>query len=182
MRRAESRGRLLQRRWRFLAMRLLVVGVTIGGFATTVPAGNPSDRAHPPASSNESPTRERRPAGSAEDPAPVLVRPDQPNVIAFPPRPARLVRLVIHAAQGEPCIDELEIYGPAGKDNLALAKRGASADRLFVPRRACDPSDPPSERWQVRQRPKLDCCQRHRRVGSNRIDRACGRGPSGLLP
>lgn len=46
--------------------------------------------------------------------------------IEFPPLEARFVRLIIlraHAA--EPCIDELEVYGPDASANLALASRGA---------------------------------------------------------
>jgi hypothetical protein len=48
--------------------------------------------------------------------------------IDFAPREARFVRLLIRRANGDaPCLDELEIYGPAGRDNLALASRGAKA-------------------------------------------------------
>lgn len=55
------------------------------------------------------------------------VRPDQPNTVTFAPTPARFVRLWIHEAEGgQPCIDELEVYG-AGEENLALANRGAKA-------------------------------------------------------
>jgi len=56
------------------------------------------------------------------------VEPDKPNVVAFDPVEARFVRFVIHSSlQGEPCIDELEVYGPAGDANLALATGGAKA-------------------------------------------------------
>ncbi|UCE48305.1 MAG: hypothetical protein JSW47_22235, partial [Phycisphaerales bacterium] len=52
-----------------------------------------------------------------------------PETLDFPPHRARLVRLVIHETSGaaQPGIDEFEIFGPTGKDNLALAERGAVA-------------------------------------------------------
>ena len=54
--------------------------------------------------------------------------PDKPNVVAFEPVEARFVRFVIHeSAGGEPCLDELEVYGPGGGANLALASAGAKA-------------------------------------------------------
>ena len=54
--------------------------------------------------------------------------PDKPNSIEFTPTEARFVRLVIRdSLQGQPCIDELEIYGPGGGPNLALAGAGAKA-------------------------------------------------------
>ncbi|HNR98813.1 MAG TPA: hypothetical protein PKX48_07275 [Planctomycetota bacterium] len=54
--------------------------------------------------------------------------PDRPNAVEFPPARARYVRLVIpRSEQGAPCIDELEIYGPDGSLNLALAAGGAKA-------------------------------------------------------
>jgi len=58
---------------------------------------------------------------------------DQPSdhlvtSIEFPAREARLVRLLIHRPQaGQPCLDELEVYGPESATNLALASRGAIA-------------------------------------------------------
>lgn len=56
------------------------------------------------------------------------IRPDFPNTITFPAEEARFVRFVILAnTSGEPCLDELELYGPAGKENLALSERGAKA-------------------------------------------------------
>ncbi len=64
-------------------------------------------------------------AALAAEPA---LAPDRANVIAFPPVRARLVRFVIHASsRGQPCLDELEVYGPDGKRNLALADSGAKA-------------------------------------------------------
>jgi hypothetical protein len=54
--------------------------------------------------------------------------PDKPNRIAFAPTEARFVRLVIrNSLQSQPCIDELEIYGPEGGTNLALASAGSKA-------------------------------------------------------
>jgi hypothetical protein len=48
--------------------------------------------------------------------------------IACEPQDARFVRLVIRrSSQSEPCLDELEIYGPSSPENLALASRGARA-------------------------------------------------------
>jgi hypothetical protein len=64
----------------------------------------------------------------AKPKAPVLlvVKANSPNTLAFPAAQARFIRFVIHAsAGGQPCIDELEVYGPDGKRNLALAKDGA---------------------------------------------------------
>ncbi|MHB8899121.1 MAG: HzsA-related protein [Thermoguttaceae bacterium] len=59
---------------------------------------------------------------------PMNVRPDAANEIAFPPAQARFVRLLIHrTVSGQPCIDELEVFAPQGKENLALASAGAKA-------------------------------------------------------
>jgi hypothetical protein len=56
----------------------------------------------------------------------MVVRSDKPNAVTFPAKRAKFVRFVIHAnTGGEPCVDELEVYGPKGKQNLALAARGA---------------------------------------------------------
>jgi len=56
------------------------------------------------------------------------IRPDVPNTVRFPVEEARFVRFMIHATDsGEPCLDELEVYGPASKENLALASAGAKA-------------------------------------------------------
>jgi len=54
--------------------------------------------------------------------------------IKFPPDKVRFVRLVIHKTNDKsPAgIDELEIFAPAGKDNLALAQRGAVASASSV--------------------------------------------------
>jgi hypothetical protein len=46
--------------------------------------------------------------------------------IEFAAQEARVVRLVIRRPHGgQPCIDELEVYGPDSPTNLALASRGA---------------------------------------------------------
>ncbi len=56
------------------------------------------------------------------------ISPERPNEVAFEPVEARFVRFTIHASLAtQACIDELEIYGPEGKDNLALAADGAKA-------------------------------------------------------
>jgi len=58
----------------------------------------------------------------------VTVDPAKPNAVEFSPQPAKSVRFVIHAsAAGQPCVDELEIYGPDSPRNLALASGGAVA-------------------------------------------------------
>ena len=55
--------------------------------------------------------------------------PRPPEALEFPPQQARFVRVAILETSGnsQPGIDELEIYGPAGEDNLASAARGAVA-------------------------------------------------------
>lgn len=57
--------------------------------------------------------------------------PAPPTVVetAFPAREAAALRIVILRTEGgaEPCIDELEVYGPGGGDNLALASTGSVA-------------------------------------------------------
>jgi len=59
---------------------------------------------------------------------PLVVSADQPCTVAFPASEARFVRLVITASTGpQPCIDELEVYGPESGANLALAASGAVA-------------------------------------------------------
>jgi len=58
----------------------------------------------------------------------MVVHPDQPNTIAFPAQEAKFVRFVILATgSSQPCIDELEVYGPDDERNLALAAHGAKA-------------------------------------------------------
>jgi hypothetical protein len=50
------------------------------------------------------------------------------TAIEFPAKEARFVRLLIlKSLAGEPCVDELEVYGPDSPDNVALAKHGAKA-------------------------------------------------------
>jgi len=54
--------------------------------------------------------------------------PAQPNPLDFPASEARFVRVILRdAPQGEPCLDELEVYGPAGEANWARASAGAVA-------------------------------------------------------
>ena len=58
----------------------------------------------------------------AEQPSNSLV-----TSIEVAPEPARFVRLVIRQVYGgEPCIDELELYGPDSSTNLALASTGTA--------------------------------------------------------
>jgi hypothetical protein len=56
------------------------------------------------------------------------------NVDDFAPIQARFVRFTILATQkgDEPCLDELEVYGPDHATNLALAARGAKASASSV--------------------------------------------------
>jgi mono/diheme cytochrome c family protein len=51
------------------------------------------------------------------------------NVEDFEPVSARFVRFTVLATTdgAEPCLDELEVFGPDGETNLALASRGAKA-------------------------------------------------------
>lgn len=54
--------------------------------------------------------------------------PDRANRLSFPAVEARFVRLTIpYCDRGQPCIDELEIYGENPEVNLALASHGARA-------------------------------------------------------
>jgi len=65
---------------------------------------------------------------AATEAAGFTVAPDKPNVVAFEPHEARFVRLLISSStQGQPCIDELEVYAADGAANLALASGGAKA-------------------------------------------------------
>ncbi|MBD3673069.1 MAG: DUF1553 domain-containing protein [Planctomycetaceae bacterium] len=50
------------------------------------------------------------------------------NVDEFPTVSAKFVRFTItHANQSQPCLDELEVYGPESDENLALASAGSVA-------------------------------------------------------
>lgn len=52
----------------------------------------------------------------------------KPFVVQFPAQPARFVRFVIlESSDGEPCLDELEVYAANESANLALASAGAVA-------------------------------------------------------
>ncbi len=72
------------------------------------------DRHEPPAG----------PPGAAANRAPVS---PERNVERFAPVKARFVRFTVTATTDgiEPCVDELEVYGPDGAANLALASAGA---------------------------------------------------------
>jgi hypothetical protein len=55
------------------------------------------------------------------------------TALDFPTQTARHVRLVIRSTQGGSAgVDELEVFGPEGKDNLAQAARGAKASASSV--------------------------------------------------
>lgn len=66
------------------------------------------------------------PMGAASAAAPTFLS-DAPNTIVFPAQEAKFIRFVILACDGQPCIDELEIYGDDAKTNLALARSGGKA-------------------------------------------------------
>ena len=67
------------------------------------------------------------PSAMAAAGAPTFVA-DEPNPVAFAAQEAKFIRVVILATSGgQPCIDELEVYGPEGRKNLALAAGGAKA-------------------------------------------------------
>jgi hypothetical protein len=67
-------------------------------------------------------------AAFAAAPVNIVVRADQPNAVTFPAQEAKFVRFVIQASSGgQPCVDELEVFGADGKRNFALAKDGAKA-------------------------------------------------------
>jgi len=58
----------------------------------------------------------------------ISVDPAKANAVVFEAVEAKFVRFVIHkSSRSQPCIDELEIYGPDGDENLALASSGAKA-------------------------------------------------------
>lgn len=60
-----------------------------------------------------------------------LVYVDQPNEVRFTAQSSQFVRLLIHSSStGEPCVDELEVYGPDGAENLALKGRAAASSCL----------------------------------------------------
>ena len=56
------------------------------------------------------------------------------HTVTFPAQETRFVRVAIHRTSGnsQPCFDEVEIYGPGGTENLALADRGAIASASSV--------------------------------------------------
>ncbi len=60
--------------------------------------------------------------------APAAIDAAGPNVVTFAPQPTKFVRFVIEeSAGGEPCLDELEVYGVDPETNLARAGAGAKA-------------------------------------------------------
>ena len=60
--------------------------------------------------------------------AAMTIDPFSPNTIGFPPAKAKAVRFVIAGAnRGQPCLDELEVYGPGSNRNVALTAKGGVA-------------------------------------------------------
>ena len=53
------------------------------------------------------------------------LEPAKANRFTFQVTQAKLVRLEVAGDNNQPCIDELEVYGPASDKNLALASSGA---------------------------------------------------------
>ena len=54
--------------------------------------------------------------------------PNQANTLIFAAKEARFIRLLIKdCTEGQPCVDELEVYAPDGERNLALAGNGGKA-------------------------------------------------------
>jgi formylglycine-generating enzyme required for sulfatase activity len=67
-------------------------------------------------------------AAPAQAAVKLALDPGRANTLSFPAVEARFVRLAISRSHtSQPCIDELEIFGPGSSDNLALASRGAKA-------------------------------------------------------
>ena len=89
---------------------------------------------------------------------PIKFFPDVANELSFPAQDARFVRLVIAAtADGQACIDELEIYAEGGDDNLALGLARCQRQCLVLLAGVHDPSSRAPERRAVRQCAQLDC-------------------------
>ena len=66
--------------------------------------------------------------GSENNIRQMSIDPVRPNSIVFAPVEARFVRVDVAVSRGsEVCFDELEVYAPNGRENLAAAKSGASA-------------------------------------------------------
>ena len=66
--------------------------------------------------------------GAVAAEAPFTIEPARPNTVTFDSVSASFVRMTIRGkGAGQPCIDELEIYGPESDKNLALAAAGAKA-------------------------------------------------------
>ncbi len=64
-------------------------------------------------------------------PAALVMDPATPTEVRFDAREALYVRVTLEAGGGmAPCLDELEVYGPDGAANLALADGGAVATAL----------------------------------------------------
>lgn len=70
-----------------------------------------------------------QPKSPAQEPGKLPMVTVERNEDAFPPVPARFVRMLITATTSgtQPCLDELEVFGEDSKLNLALAGSGAKA-------------------------------------------------------
>ena len=107
--------------------------------------------------------------------------PSLPNEIAFAPQSAKFVRLVLRHSQGEPCIDELEVYGPDGGSQPGARQQRRQGQRVVAPAGLRHPPDRPSQRRALRQQPQLDRGRRAQRVGADRTARAARRLQDGVL-
>ena len=75
----------------------------------------------PPATQSQAPDRDQRLVQCTIDPL-------APNSFLFPPTRAKFVRVdILESSQGQPCIDELEVYSTDSPNNLAANTAGAKA-------------------------------------------------------
>ena len=107
---------------------VLVLGVALAGWAEPaerVPAAGVSLMVRRPVAEELVEKLARIPVEQAEP---------RTCAVEFPAQQARFIRLDIRTTGGntEPCLDELEVYGPGGPDNLALGARGAVASASSV--------------------------------------------------
>ena len=107
---------------------VLVLGVALAGWAEPaerVPAAGVSLMVRRPVAEELLEKLARIPVEQAEP---------RTCAVEFPAQQARFIRLDIRTTGGntEPCLDELEVYGPGGPDNLALGARGAVASASSV--------------------------------------------------
>lgn len=103
---------------RYAVLWMLLLGIGWAVWAETMPATGIAEAVRRPVSEELGEKLARIPVEQTELRA---------ETIEFPVQKARFVRLAIHRTSGntQPCLDELEVYGPNGPENLALASRGA---------------------------------------------------------